>query len=266
VDNSLRLAGRLVEPVDVHAAPDAGTSWQRFVKQLEELLSADVNGEARAGEVGVWLITADVAGGLQVAAASTERTAELAQFEIRHGGGPGTECYRTGHSALNESLADERSPWPLFAAAARDGGFSLVSSLLVQRDEEILGVLGVLCTAERRLTLAATRVAQVLAEAAANGILQERALLHTVRRAAQLQQALDSRVLIEQAKGATAARLGITPEAAFELLRSYARSNNLVLADIARATVEGNLTVQDLTAAQGRERRRAPRRSRSPQR
>ena len=60
-------------------------------------------------------------------------------------------------------------------------------------------------------------------------------------RAAQLETALDTRVIIEQAKGFLAGRLGITVDAAFELLRRYARSHHLAMRDVSRRVVDGDL-------------------------
>ena len=104
------------------------------------------------------------------------------------------------------------------------------------------------------------QLAQVLAEAAAIAILKQRVLRQKARTAEQLQNALDSRVLIEQAKGIVAARLDIAPAAAFEILRRYARRHNRTLVDVAGATIRGDLPVHDPATAHGASPSRAAKR------
>lgn len=90
------------------------------------------------------------------------------------------------------------------------------------------------------LDSAGLRVAQALADAATIGILQQRALHRAETLAAQLQAALDSRVLIEQAKGVLAERLKISPDDAFGVLRRAARDRNNLLSSLAGEIVTGS--------------------------
>jgi PAS domain S-box-containing protein len=62
-------------------------------------------------------------------------------------------------------------------------------------------------------------------------------------RVAQLQEALDSRVIIEQAKGFLAGRDGVRPDAGFARLRRYAREHGLALRDVAAQLVDGVITL-----------------------
>ena len=151
---------------------------------------------------------------------------------------------------FNESLIVAGGRWPQFAAAARAAGFEIVSSLPIRRHHETVGVINVLGTGEDPLGATETSLAQILAEAAAIAVLQQRALRRNIQTTAQLQHALDSRVLIEQAKGAVAARLGITPEAAFGLLRGFARRHSRLLAEVAGETISGELPAYELVATQ----------------
>jgi AmiR/NasT family two-component response regulator len=84
------------------------------------------------------------------------------------------------------------------------------------------------------------RIAQALADLATIGLLQVRALRRQERVGAQLQHALSSRIVIEQAKGMTGERLGIGVDAAFDALRRYARSHNLRIAELAESVVDGS--------------------------
>jgi hypothetical protein len=187
-------------------------------------------------------------GRLEVTAASTGRARELSLLEVRTGVGPCTECYRTGRAALNQRLAVIAARWPELAAAGRRAGFRSVSTLPMRRHGERIGVVGLLGTEQGTLDDGLTGLAQLLVEAATIGILQRRAVQRSARRAGQLQQALDNRVVIEQAKGVLAAVLAISPEIAFGFLRNYARRHNLTLTGLAGQVVRGELAAAELTA------------------
>jgi AmiR/NasT family two-component response regulator len=84
------------------------------------------------------------------------------------------------------------------------------------------------------------RVGQALADVATISLLHERSMRHSDALNEQLQTALNSRVVIEQAKGKLAERLGVDMDQAFSLLRNYARNRNLRLSDLAQAFVDGS--------------------------
>ncbi|HKD88286.1 MAG TPA: ANTAR domain-containing protein [Streptosporangiaceae bacterium] len=214
---------------------EAGTAAQLTVILAELFSPAEIA-----------LLLSDQAGGVTVAAASGGGAYDLASFEVLHGEGPLTECMRLAQPALNERVEALAARWPAFAAAANAAGFRVVSVLPLQRREQGIGAALVLVAREEQLTTADVRAAQILTRAAAFAVAQQRELADQTRIAVQLQRALDSRVLVEQAKGATAARLGITPDAACGLLRSYARRENRMLADVARQTIGGELSAHDL--------------------
>ncbi len=239
MDNrELWLAATLVELADSPDADFGETTYSgRLALRLAQLLAP--------AEVGVLIGDASA---VKAVAASTERAQRLVSFEASHGEGPGTACYSSGQPTLNESLAVAGGRWPQFAAAARAAGFGLVSSLPIRRRHETVGVISVLGTGEHPLGAMETSLAQILAEAAAIAVLQQQALRRSAQAAAQLQHALDSRMLIEQAKGAVAARLGITPEAAFGLLRGFARRHSRLLAEVAAETISGELSAHELVA------------------
>ena len=193
MDNrELWLAATLVELADSRDADFDETTYSgRLALHLAQLLAP--------AEVGVLIGDASA---LKAAAASTERARRLVSFEASHGEGPDTACYSSGQPVLNESLTMADGRWPRFAAAARAAGFGIVSSLPIRRHHETVGVISVARTGEHPLDATETSLAQILAEAAAIAVLQQRALRRSTQTAAQLRHALDSRVLIEQAKGA----------------------------------------------------------------
>ncbi len=249
-DRELWLGATMVELAEALDAEHAEAEYElRLVARLAQLFAPAETA----------LLIADDAGRLTVAAASSERARDLAGQEARSGEGPSASCYPAGPAVLNQAIPTRSAPgapWPRYAAAARTAGFGTVSALPMRRRDQAVGVIVVLGTRDYRLPAAESRLAEVLAKAAAFAISRQREHLDAERTARQLQGALDSRVVIEQAKGAVAARLGITPEAAFDLLRGYARQASRPLAEVAVEAVRGELPAHRLmaprTAGRGR--------------
>jgi AmiR/NasT family two-component response regulator len=135
------------------------------------------------------------------------------------------------------SLAAER--WPRFAPRAQAEGFLSVHAFPLRHRGSTIGALNVFGTSAGQLEPDDVRIVQALADVATIGLLQERAIRHGEVLTEQLQGALNSRITIEQAKGALAQLRGITPDAAFTLLREYARRHHLRLGDVARNVLTG---------------------------
>jgi GAF domain-containing protein len=229
----------MVELADTRDAHFDEAAYTRgLTGRLAELLAP--------AEIG--LLVAGGSGHLAPRMASTTRAAGLCSLESRYADGPCTICYQTGQPAFNEPLTAAGTRYPQFAAAASAAGFQRVSALPMGRRSDIIGAVGVLATGDHLLTRTDADLARALADAAAIAILQHRALRHSIETSRQLQHALDSRVCIEQAKGAVAARLGVPLDAAFELLRGYARRHNRLLDEVAGAMIHGDLPVRDLVA------------------
>jgi GAF domain-containing protein len=148
---------------------------------------------------------------------------------------PLLDCSRDGKAvAVPEFTAG--SPWPAFTDGARGAGFASVHVLPLCRRTETIGALALFRNA---VGTADVRLAQSVADIAATSILQARALRRSEELARQLQHALDSRVVIEQAKGVLAERLGLGLPAAFTALRTYARSHNTKVVALAAAILDG---------------------------
>jgi GAF domain-containing protein len=174
--------------------------------------------------------------------ASGPRARELARLAD----GPGTACHQAGAPVVVPELSGARSRWPEFAAVAIAAGFRSVHAVPMRRRSEAVGVLMLFRTEPGELDKATDRIAQALADLATIGLLQARAVRRQADLAGQLQHALSSRVVIEQAKGVTGARLGLGMDAAFDRLRRYARSRNMRIADLARAVVDGSFDTAQL--------------------
>ena len=176
---------------------------------------------------------------LQVVAASSERTRLLELFQLQTDQGPCVDCFRTG---LPVSVADLRSAgmWPRFTAAAAEVGFVAVHALPMRLRADVIGALNLFDTNPGPLDEAKLRIGQALADVATIGLLQHRAIQRRDVLTEQLQTALNSRVLIEQAKGVLAERLHLDMAEAFTVLRHNARSRNRRLSELAQAIVDGS--------------------------
>ena len=185
------------------------------------------------------VLLTDQRGALRVVAASTEQTRLLELLQLQTNQGPCPECFYTGRPVAVPDLASETGRWPQFAKAAHQFGFASVHALPMRLRSEVIGALNLFSTDIGALDVETLRLGQALAGVATIGLLQARAAMHRDTLAEQLQAALDSRVVIEQAKGVIAERRRLDTDAAFNLLRRRARISNRGLSELARAIVEG---------------------------
>ena len=196
-------------------------------------------------EAGVLL--ADASGALRVMASSSERTDALEVLQTQNDEGPCFECYHRGRPVISEDLSADAARWPVFSPAAVRARFGSVHAVPMRVHGETVGGLNLFRSAPGRLAAPDVPLAQGLADIAAVALVQRREARearHTVR---QLQGALQSRVVIEQAKGLVAERARISMDAAFVLLRGYARAHNLRLSQVAGELIEGTIDPSKLT-------------------
>jgi transcriptional regulator with GAF, ATPase, and Fis domain len=190
------------------------------------------------------LLLADPRGELRVVAASSEAARLLELFQLQNDQGPCLDCFRTGHlvTAPDPTAAAQR--WPRFAAAAQQAGFAAVQALPMRLREQVIGALNLFRATPGTFPPTDIQIGQALADVATISLLHERSMRHSDALNEQLQTALNSRVVIEQAKGKLAERYGLDMDQAFRLLRDQARSHNLRLADTAQALIDGTTTLQ----------------------
>jgi GAF domain-containing protein len=200
-----------------------------------ELLEVDAAG----------LLLADSGGTLRLVAASTEQARVLELFQIQNDEGPCLDCYHTGQAVIVSDIQAGRATvrWPRFAAAAREMGFAGVHALPMRLRDQVVGTLNLFRIAPDGLDPAVAVAARALVDVATIGILQERAVHQQEVIAAQLQVALNSRVMIEQAKGILAERLQATTDDAFIILRRYARDHNRPLTQLAADVIGGTASI-----------------------
>jgi transcriptional regulator with GAF, ATPase, and Fis domain len=194
------------------------------------------------------LLLADPRGELRVVAASSEAARLLELFQLQNDQGPCLDCFRTGKPICAADLGIQAQRWPRFAEAARQSGFAAVQALPMRLRDQVIGALNLFRARPGAFDPGDVRIGQALADVATISLLHERSLRESDILNEQLQSALDSRVLIEQAKGKLAERHGLDMEQSFGLLRDYARSQNLRLADVAQAFIDGNDALVGQTA------------------
>jgi len=189
------------------------------------------------------LLLTDEGDDLRLVVSSTEQARLLEVFQLDHAEGPCVDCYHTGRPVLEPRLEDARDRWPNFAGTATSAGFNSVIALPMRLRRQVIGGLNLFGTGDTRpIGDEDVRIAQSLADAATIAILQDRVARGRSIVNEQLQTALNTRVVVEQAKGVLSSHLSVTPDAAFEVLRSRARSTRRRLSDVAGAVVAGDLT------------------------
>src|SRR5580692_2497999 len=196
------------------------------------------------------LLLADPRGELRVVAASSEAARLLELFQLQSDQGPCLDCFRSGRPVTAGNLAAEATRWPQFAPAARQAGFAAVQALPMRLRDQVIGALNLFRAAPGTFDPADVRVGQAMADVATISLLHERSMRRSDTLNEQLQTALNSRVIIEQAKGKLAERLGLDMSQAFSLLRDHARTRNLLLSDVALAFIDGSETLARTGAAQ----------------
>ena len=182
-------------------------------------------------------------------ASSSEAMRVLELFELQSREGPCLDCYMSGEPVVNQDLAHVNGRWPRFAQEALAAGFRSVHALPMRLRGKVIGALNLFHVEAGAMQQADIEAAQALADVATIAILQHRATLEAQVLGQQLQHALNSRIVIEQAKGMVAERASLDMEQSFSALRRYARDHNLRLVDVAEAVIGGSLAPSALGRA-----------------
>ncbi|GAA1932788.1 GAF and ANTAR domain-containing protein [Nocardioides hwasunensis] len=188
---------------------------------------------AVSGADAVGLLLADHHRVLRFMAASNDTGEMLELFQLQNSEGPCLDCFTTGDPVVNAELVNAAERWPRFAPAATAAGLRSVHAFPLRLREETIGALNLFSRTGSRFASDEVGVVQALADVATIAILQERSILRAEVLTEQLQGALNSRIVIEQAKGALAQMEGSTPEEAFDLMRSRARATRRRLVEVA---------------------------------
>jgi transcriptional regulator with GAF, ATPase, and Fis domain len=194
------------------------------------------------------LLLADHQGRLQLMAASDERTQMLELFQVQTVEGPCQDCYREGKPVVNADLREAADRWPKFAPRAVEAGFRSVHAFPLRLRKDVIGALNLFGDDVGQMEPSDVQVVQAFADVATIGLMQERAVRRGEVLSEQLQSALNSRIVIEQAKGALAQIHSTDTDDAFARLRSFSRRNNLRLGDVAAAITTDPSRYPELTS------------------
>ncbi|MEL4317471.1 GAF and ANTAR domain-containing protein [Leifsonia sp. YIM 134122] len=228
----VKVADTLVDDYDVVDLLDT------LVQECTVLVDSDAGG----------LLIADADGTLQLIASTNEEVEFVEINQLNAGEGPCVDAFETGRGVTIADIS-EGDRWPAFRAASIKQGFQSMHAFPMRLRGHTIGAMGLFSVSVGQLGESDLAIAQSLADVATIGILQERSLRDTAMVADQLQRALDSRILIEQAKGIIAAQSGADMHTAFTTLRDYARSNQLKLSTVAEHVAERSLTLPIATRA-----------------
>ena len=184
-----------------------------LVERSVELLAADAAG----------LMLANQRGELEVVAASSEEAMVLELFELQSSQGPCMDCFTSGEPLVNIDVTQMADRWPLFAAAADQAGYRSAHAIPLRLRGQVIGAMNLFSTARVRSPTRMSALGQGMADIATIGLLQQRRALEQDILTEQLQAALNTRIVIEQAKGVLSERARVSVGEAFTLMRARAR-------------------------------------------
>jgi GAF domain-containing protein len=232
ISRERRVADAFVKVADTLIADfDIIDLLHTLVTECVDLLDVDAGG----------LLLADEAGELQLVASTSEQAQFVEVIQLSAGAGPCVDSFRQGIAITVPDMEADGGAWPGFQAAALEQGFHAVFATPMRLRGQVLGAMNLFSTAVGAPTEQDALIAQALADIATIGILQERSIRESDILNEQLQRALESRVLIEQAKGVLAAVASLDMDEAFSALRDYARSHHMTLRDVAQQVAARSL-------------------------
>ena len=227
--------------IDDTALRDALRDYARRIASTYELgdalysvtdLSLQVLGCDGAG-----ISVGDPDGRLRFVTATEQGVVRIEEEQAIAQEGPCFEAYETGELVVTPDLSDEPR-WDHYRRTAFEAGFRAVAGVPMLVEDVRIGAMNLYHAQPHEWSPEELEVAQVLADMASGYIANHRTLAESQRLADQLQKALDSRVVIEQAKSVLAARHHLHIDDAFQHLRTQARSTSRKLHDVAREVVD----------------------------
>jgi GAF domain-containing protein len=200
-----------------------------MVERCVELLDAHDAGIILIGE----------SGKLEVVACTSQTSHLVELMELGVGEGPCVEAYSQRKVVSVDDVSEAAQRWPRFAAAAHELGYESAHAVPLHLREHSLGSLNLFREKPGELNRADAEVVRAMADVATIGILQERFIRESNATNDQLQRALTSRVIIEQAKGIIAEKHDVDMDEAFRRIRAEARNSGTRLAEVATRIVDG---------------------------
>jgi GAF domain-containing protein len=176
-------------------------------------------------------------GRLRFVTAVSQASGELERNQEEEQAGPCRDAYDTGAVVRVTDVRQESTRWPEFSAMAGRLSVAGVAGIPMRLDDQVIGALNLYSPEPREWTDEDIAVAAVLADVATSYVVNASKLRQQEQLSEQLQKALESRVVIEQAKGITAQQNSVTVDQAYQRMRRHARNNNASLRVVAEAIV-----------------------------
>jgi transcriptional regulator with GAF, ATPase, and Fis domain len=227
VHTFVTLADSLVAPYDIIDL------LQTLVDRTTELFDASASG----------IILGPDDQHLEIIVSTSETSRIVGLMQLRAGEGPCVEAVTTGQVVSVANTAEIHDRWPTFAAAAEGSGYLSVHAIPLRLRGETIGSLNLFRDREGALNDSDAVAAQALADVATISVLQERTIRDGTIIREQLQRALDSRVVIEQAKGVIAHTHGLDMDEAYRLIRHHSRSAQTAMSAVAVGIIDGSIQI-----------------------
>lgn len=240
VSREIRIGQLFVELADTLTADfDVVEFMHRLADACLELLDVDMAG----------LMLIDVRGRPRLIASSPDLMRDLELFELQADEGPCVDVIETGKSVVNIKVAEAKQRWPRFTAVALEAGMRSTHALPLKLRADLIGAVNLFGKSEQRLSEGDIALSQALADVASIGLLQQRAPREPAMLAEQLQSTLNTRILVEQAKGILAEHSRLSPGDTFHFLRAHARATRETMQVVAGQVVSGELTSTEIIPA-----------------
>ncbi|MBF4583830.1 GAF and ANTAR domain-containing protein [Curtobacterium sp. VKM Ac-2865] len=225
VDTFATLADTLVDSYDVVEL------LQTLVETCADVLDVDAAG----------ILLANTWGELEVIASTSETSRLMEVLQLDAEAGPCMRAFATGQPVVCPDIADAPAEWAAFSAGALALGVRSAHAVPLRLRATVIGTLNLFGTSTGTLSGPDLRIARAMADVATIGILHERTLREHEVVQAQLQRAIGSREVIEQAKGVVSHVKGVSIEDAFGVIRAHAVATGDRLSDVAQAIVARTL-------------------------
>jgi len=191
------------------------------------------------------ILLADATGELDVIVSTSEASRLVELIQLSAEAGPCVESFRTGSVVSVPDIAHSPERWARFREGALVQGFTSVHAIPMRLRNTRIGTLNLLRDTIGELEPEDQIAAQAFADVATIGILHERSIRESAILTEQLEHALKSRIVIEQAKGVVAHTRGVPIEDAFTLIREYSRSHRVGISQVAAQLVDRSLTLPE---------------------
>lgn len=209
-----------------------------LLKTCTDILEVDAGG----------ILLADSGGDLELVASTSEEAKVVETIIIAAGAGPCIDGFDTAAVVTVPDITASGDKWPKFKKSALEQGFRSTYAVPMRLRTEVIGVMNLLSSTPDSISQKDGDIAQALADIAVLGILHERNFRNPLVVDEQLHLALDTRILVEQAKGVLAQAEGLSMTDAFDALREYASSHGLSLRQSAEGTVQRTIDSIDVVS------------------